>query len=144
MALNVAFLRSSFSKLPSQDRERVKSDILAHSRNPSNRDATKYLIARLTLLQAFESKSERPSFLPWNSRLESGKTFRQTLQEFALLRRSDFVKLREAALDSWREYLLIPPLKEKMDNLNEFGQIFAKHKNFLKLYNALRIDLLAT
>lgn len=143
IALNVAFLRSSLSKLPSQDQKRLKSELLGRSSN-MDREALKYLMARLALLKAFESKNERPGFLPWDSTLQNGKTFRQAMQSFELLRRSDFVELREAALDSWREYLLSPSLKERMDDLNGFGRVFAKQQDFLKLYEALRIDLLAT
>lgn len=142
MALNVAFLRSSLSKLPSQDQKRIKSELLGRSN--MSQDSLKYLMARLALLKAFESKSERPAFLPWESTLQNGKTFRQAVQEFDLLRRSDFVGLYEAALDSWREYLLSPSQKERMDDLNGFGRIFAKQQDFLKLLDALRIDLLAT
>jgi hypothetical protein len=141
MALGVAFLRRAVTGLPNS--RRLRSDILSDETHPSSPASPKILSARLALLQAF-SLENRPSFLPWNQILENGKTFRQALQDAAVLTKSDSLKLQGALVDPWRSRNLSAPLKERLQDLNEFGKILAKSKDFLKVYEALRIDLLAT
>jgi len=143
MARNIAFLRLSLGGLPPQTNSRIKSEILGDSTHSSNYGSPKFLIAKLALLQAFESPRDLPAFLPWHQSLRNGKTFREAMQDFALLSKSDFAKLRITVIESWRSQTLSDPLKRKLNDLNEFGQIFAPSSDFLKLYEALRIDLLA-
>jgi hypothetical protein len=141
MALDVAFLRRAVSGLPNSPR--LRSDILSDETHPSSPASPKTLSARLALLQAFSAEN-RPSFLPWNQSLENGKTFRQALQDAAALTKSDSLKLQGALVDPRRSRNLSASLKERLKELNEFGRILAKSKDFLKVYEALRIDLLVT
>ncbi len=141
MALGVAFLRRAVSGLPNS--RRLRSDILSDETHPSSLASPKTLSARLALLQAFSAEN-RPSFFPWNQSLENGKTFRQALQDAAALTKSDSLKLQDALIDPWRSRNLSASLKERLKDLNEFGKILAESKDFLKVYEALRIDLLAS
>jgi hypothetical protein len=141
MASDVAYLRRAVTGL--QSSRRLRSDILSDETHPSNPTSPKALCARLALLQAFSAEN-RPSFLPWNQSLQNGKIFRQALQDAAALTKSDSQKLQGALVDPWRARNLSAPLQERFSDLNEFGRILANSKDFLKVYEALRIDLLAT
>lgn len=142
MAANVGFLRRAFLEAPQDQRAQIKSDILKDSTSSSDFGITKYRIARLALLYAFENPSKQPSFFPWNQALKNGKTLRQTVEDFGSLETRDIMKLREAVLSSYRGRELNASLQAKLNNLNEFGMILAQNKDFQKVYDALRIDLL--
>jgi hypothetical protein len=96
------------------------------------------------LLQAFESQGDLPTFFPWHQTLRSGKTFRNALHDFSNLSKSDFLKLRDAVIEPWRSQSLSATLKTRLNDLNEFGQLFASNPVFLNIYEAFRIDLLAS
>ena len=142
MASNVAFLKAAFLEAPQNQRALIKSDILNDKTASSDIGITKYRIARLALLYPFENPSKRPAFFPWNQVSSNGKTLRQIAQDFGDLETRDFVELREAVLSSQRESWLDVSLREKLKDLNKCGISLAQNKDFVTVYDALRIDLL--
>lgn len=129
MAKHVRFLRSSLGRLPFLTGQRIRSEVLNDQTDLSNGRSPKFLIAKLSLLQAFESQ-DLPAFLPWHQPLRSGKTFRNALQDFSNFSRSDFMKLRDAVIEPWRSQSLSATLKMRLNELNEFGQLFATNPVF--------------
>ena len=86
--------------------------------------------------------SNRPNYFPWNERIRTGKTFREVGGAFAALSDGDFNQLQNAIMNP-----LYTPLngflKEKLVELSEFADMLHRNGEFLKIYEALRIDLLA-
>jgi len=108
----------------------------------------KYFIARLSILRLFKEcyqknrLSNRPNYFPWNERIRNGKTFREVGGAFAALSDGDFNQLQNAIMNP-----LYTPLngflKGKLVELSEFADMLHRNEGFLKIYEALRIDLLA-
>ena len=87
-------------------------------------------------------RSEFLNFINWNERLDNGKTLGNTGSEFAQLCDRDFVRLQEAILDP-RRSKLGGYLKEKLYELSVFADQLQRNQNFFRIYEALRIDLVA-
>ncbi len=131
MARDVKFLRSALMDAPYQQQ-----------------GISPELLARFTMLRGFkqafqEKNAETPAFLPWNVSLRNGKHFRSAGQEFAFLSESEYTRLRNAIGNALLVRSLTPALQEKLRAVDEFAAHLARNADFLKVYDALRIDLLA-
>ena len=152
MADSVAFLRDALQDLPSQKRGQVRSDILSDLSDridSSDQGSSKKLLASLCVLRGFQEtfangRNEVPSFISWDASLSNGKTLREVGQGFAGMRDQDFTQLRNAMVDPWLSRSLTRPLRERLDQANEFGGLVVRNRDFTKAYKALRIDLLAS
>jgi hypothetical protein len=108
----------------------------------------KFFVAGLTLLRLFKelnhsrSSSFRPTFIPWNQCTGSGKALVEIGLDFANLSSDDLALLQDALTKSSGSSLY-GTLSEKLFELGECADLLQKNKDFLKTYEALRIDLLA-
>jgi hypothetical protein len=110
----------------------------------------KFFVARLAMLRLLKDGfqkgkvSDCPHFFPWNTPLRNGNTLRAVGLGFGSLSDREFAQLQEAIVDPTRaKYVLDDVLKQKLFDLSEFAERLQVNEDFLKTYEALRIDLLA-
>ena len=145
MAENISFLRDTLFDLSTDISNTLRLEVL---NDQTRSGSSMQLLAHLTLLRGFQEafqhgRSDLPAFLPWNETLRSGKSFRAAGQNFSRLTNHEFGKLREAIAKPWRRVELPLILQERLNEVIEFGSILSKNRDFIKTYDALRIDLLA-
>jgi len=108
----------------------------------------KYFIARLALLNFFKEGFQKnqlgncPDCFSLDQHLRNRKTLREIGQDFAMLSNQDFAVLKAAIVDPYHARLNWT-LQAKLSELSELAESIRTNDRFLRIYEALRIDLLA-
>lgn len=165
MMSDVHFLRSAFlnaiAPLDSNRKKRIERLVIDDRIVPLGRGysletliarqpetSPKYFVARLAMLRFFKEGYQKnrfsicPNCFSLNERLRNGRTLREAGCGFAILSDRDFTLLQEAIVDP-RSSRLDGVLKARLLELSEFADQLHRNEGFLKIYEALRIDLLA-
>ena len=157
----IHFFNQAISAISSPNKKEIvqaivkdRSEPLAKGNHPETlvgcaHDASlKYFIARLGMLRMLKESFQKnrpancPSFFPWNEKLQNGQDLREVGQRFVNLTDNDYRLLEGAIIDPTGQ-VLQGTLRERLLELSEFAELLHRDKSFLKMYEALKVDLVA-